>query len=75
VSVFDEYPIDETPFIDMFDYCVQSVNNAARPEWKTPVSDTLQKIYTGELDIDTGLQTMQDIVDEASAEYYPEEDA
>ena len=64
-----------TPFIDMFDYCVQSVNNAARPEWKTPVSDTLLKIYTGELDIDTGLQTMQDIMDEASAEYYPEEDA
>lgn len=75
VSVFDEYPIDVTPFIDMFDYCVQSVNNDARPEWKTPVSDTLLKIYTGELDIDTGLQTMQDIVDEASAEYYPEEDA
>ena len=39
------------------------------------MSDTLLKIYTGELDIDTGLQTMQDIVDEASAEYYPEEDA
>lgn len=75
VGVFDEYPIDVQPFIDMFDYCVQSVNNAARPEWKTPVSDTLLKIYTGELNIDTGLQTMQDIVDEASAEYYPEEDA
>ena len=75
VGVFDEYPIDVQPFIDMFDYCVQSVNNAARPEWKTPVSDTLLKIYTGELDIDTGLQTMQEIVDEASAEYYPEEDA
>ena len=75
VGVFDEYPINVQPFIDMFDYCVQSVNNAARPEWKTPVSDTLLKIYTGELDIDTGLQTMQEIVDEASAEYYPEEDA
>ena len=75
VGVFDEYPINVQPFIDMFDYCVQSVNNAARPEWKTPVSDTLLKIYTGELDLDTGLQTMQDIVDETSAEYYPEEDA
>ena len=56
------------------DSCVQSVNNAARPEWKTPVSDTLLKIYTGQLDLDTGLETMQQIVDEASAEYY-EEDA
>ena len=54
----------------MFDYCVQSVNNAARPEWKSEVSDTLLKIYTGELDLDTGLQAMQDAVDEASAEYY-----
>ena len=59
----------------MFDDCVQSVNNAALLEWKTQVSDTLLEIYTGELDIDTGLQTMQEIVDEASAEYYPEEDA
>ena len=31
VGVFDEYPIDVQSFIDMFDYCVQSVNNAARP--------------------------------------------
>ena len=70
VGVFDQYPIDVTPFIDMFDYCVQSVNNAARPEWKTPVSDTLLKIYTGEYSIDEGLEQMQQIVDEASAEYY-----
>lgn len=70
VGVFDEYPINVQPFIDMFDYCVQSVNNAARPEWKSEVSDTLLKIYTGELDLDSGLQAMQDAVDEASAEYY-----
>ena len=57
-------------FIDMFDYSVQSVNNAARPEWKSKVSDTLLKIYSGELDLSTGLATMQQIVDEASAEYY-----
>ena len=31
---FDEYPIDVTCFIDMLDYGIQSVNNAARPEWK-----------------------------------------
>ena len=70
MGVFDQYPIDVTPFIDMFEYCIQSVNNAARPEWKTPVSDTLLKIYTGELAIDEGLEQMQQIVDEASAEYY-----
>lgn len=74
VGVFDEYPIDVQCFIDMFDYCIQSVNNAARPEWKTDVSDTLLKIYTGELDLDTGLAQMQEAVDTASAEYY-EEDA
>ena len=74
VSCFDEYDIDVTPFIDMFDYCVQSVNNAARPQWKTPVSDTLLKIYTGELTLDDGLNQMQQIVEDASAEYY-EEDA
>ena len=50
------------------------MNNAARPEWKTDVSDTLLKIYTGELDLDTGLAQMQEAVDTASAEYY-EEDA
>ena len=70
VGVFDEYPIDVPCFIDMLEYGIQSVNNAARPEWKTPVSDTLLKIYTGELTIDQGLDEMQRIVDEASAEYY-----
>ncbi len=70
VGEFDEYPINVQCFIDMFDYSVQSVNNAARPEWKSKVSDTLLKIYSGELDLSTGLATMQQIVDEASAEYY-----
>ena len=70
VGVFDEYPINVQCFIDMFDYGIQSVNNAARPEWKSKVSDTLLKIYSGELDLSTGLATMQQIVDEASAEYY-----
>ena len=46
------------------------MENAGQPEWKTPVSDTLLKIYTGELTIDEGLDQMQQIVDEASAEYY-----
>ena len=50
------------------------MNNSARTEWKTDVSDTLLKIYTGELDLDTGLAQMQEAGDTASAEYY-EEDA
>ena len=49
---------------------MRRVESAAGPEWKSEVSDTLLKIYTGELDLDTGLQAMQDAVDEASAEYY-----
>ena len=73
VGCFEQYPVNITCFIDMFDYCVQSVNNAARPEWKTPVSDTLLKIYTGDLTLDQGLEQMQEIVDTASAEYYGDE--
>ena len=73
VGCFDQYPVGITCFIDMFDYCVQSVNNAARPAWKTPVSDTLLKIYTGQLTLEDGLEQMQEIVDTASAEYYGDE--
>lgn len=51
----------------MFEYSIQSVNNASRPEWKSKVSDELLKIYAGTEDIETGLQKMQDIVDQASA--------
>ena len=64
---FAEYPINIQCFIDMFEYSVQSVNNASRPEWKSKVNDELLKIYAGTEDIDAGLQNMQDIVDQASA--------
>lgn len=67
IGVFDEYPIQIEKFVDMFEYSVQSVNNASRPEWKSKVSDELLKIYSGEQDLQTGLQNMQDIVDKASA--------
>ena len=70
LQCFEQYPIDFSPFMEMFDYSVQCVNNAARPEWKTPVGDTLLKIYAGDLTIDEGLDEMQRIVNEASAEYY-----
>ena len=64
---FAEYPINIQCFIEMFEYSIQSVNNASRPEWKSKVSDELLKIYAGTEDIETGLQKMQDIVDQASA--------
>ena len=67
LGVFKEYDINMQVFLDMFDYSIQSVNNASRPEWKSKVNDELLKIYAGTVDIDTGLQNMQNIVDAASA--------
>ena len=67
LGVFEEYDINMQVFLDMFEYSIQSVNNASRPEWKSKVSDELLKIYAGTVDIDTGLQNMQNIVDAASA--------
>ncbi len=67
VRCFDQYGINVECFIEMFDYSIQSVNNASRPEWKSKVSDELLKIYSGQVSIDEGLANMQQIVDEASA--------
>ena len=67
LGVFEEYDINMQVFLDMFDYSIQSVNTASRPEWKSKVSDELLKIYADTVDIDTGLQNMQNIVDAASA--------
>lgn len=62
-----DYQLNIDICFDQFDYCVQNVNNAARPKWKSPVSDQLLKIYSGEVDIDTGLAYMQQVVDEETA--------
>ena len=67
LGVFEEYDINMQVFLDMFDYSIQSVNNASRPECKSKVNDELLKMYAGTVDIDTGLQNMQNIVDAASA--------
>ena len=67
LGVFEEYDINMQVFLDMFDYSIQSVNNASSPEWKSKVNDELLKMYAGTVDIDTGLQNMQNIVDAASA--------
>lgn len=67
VHCFDQYNMNVECFIEMFDYSIQSVNNASRPEWKSKVSDELLKIYSGQVSIDDGLANMQQIVDAASA--------
>ena len=67
LGVFEEYDINMQVFLDMFDYSIQSVNNASRPEWTSKVNDELLKMYAGTVDIDTGLQNMHNIVDAASA--------
>ncbi len=51
---------------DQFEYSVQLINNAARPKWKPLVVTELNKAYNGQSDIDTVLQNMQKIVDDAT---------
>ncbi len=67
IQAFDQfdYVLDVQKCVDMLEYGVQSVNNAARPNWKTQINDALLKIYSGEQTLDEGLQAMQKLVDEA----------
>ncbi len=67
VKVFDQfdYVLDVGKFVDMFDYAVQSVNNAHRPVWKTQVTDALLKIYAGTYTIDEGLSVIQEAINTA----------
>lgn len=67
VSAFKDYDIDVSLCLDMFEYGVQSVNNASRPEWKSKITDELLRIYSGQVTIDDGLNNMQNIVDAASS--------
>lgn len=60
-----EYIINAEACIEMFPYGVQSVNNAARPNWKSKVSDELIRIYAKDVTLEDGLKTMQKVVDEA----------
>jgi len=70
VSAFDqfEHPLNVKAFIDMFPYGVQSVNDKSRPNWKSKVNDEMLKIYSDPSTIDTGLKTINDIVNEAIKE-------
>lgn len=69
MKVFDrfDYKVEVQNCIEMFEYGVQSVNNAARPNWKSKVGDELLKIYTGKVSLEDGLNTMQKAVEEAAA--------
>ena len=70
IDAFDQfdYRLNVEACIDMFDYSIQSVNDATRPNWKSKVSDELLKIYSGELGVDEGLANMNTIVNDAIAE-------
>ena len=70
IDAFDQfdYRLNVEACIDMFDYSVQSVNDATRPNWKSKVSDELLKIYNGELSVDEGLASMNTIINDAIAE-------
>ena len=53
--------------MDQFEYGVQNVNNAAKPKWKSPVLDELNKVYNGQQSLDSALANMQKIVDTETA--------
>lgn len=66
INVFDG-KLSVQNCVDMFEYGVQSVNNASRPNWKSRVNDLILKIYSKEVTLDQGLEAMQKAVDEAGA--------
>ena len=70
VAAFDQfdYKLNVQACVDMFDYSVQSVNDATRPVWKSKVSDELLRIYSGEVSVDDGLKNMNDAINSAIAE-------
>ena len=61
------YDLDLDVINDQFDYGVQSVNNSARPKWKPLVLDELTKIYNGQQSMDAGLDAIQRIINEQTA--------
>ena len=67
MKVFDQfdYVLDVQKCVDMFDYAVQSVNNASRSVWKPKVTDALLKIYSGTYTVDEGLKAIQEAINTA----------
>ena len=68
IDVFDQfdYRLNVECFVDMFDYSVQSVNNKYRSVWKPDVSETLLKIYSGEISFEDGMADMQQALKSAA---------
>ena len=61
------YDLDLEVLNDQFAYGVQSVNNSARPKWKAPVLDELNKVYNGQQNFDAGMDNIQSIVNTETA--------
>ena len=70
IGVFDQFEgkPDVQKCVDMFDYGIQSVNNAYRSVWKTKVTDELLRIYSGKVTLDEGLDNIQNSINTASEE-------
>ncbi len=68
-DAFDKagYDINVQILMDQFAYGVQNVNNAAKPKWKSPVLDELNKVYSGQQSLDSALDNMQNIIDTETA--------
>ena len=68
-DAFDEkgYDINVEMVMDQFEYGVQNVNNSAKPKWKSPVLDELNKVYNGQQSLDEAMANMQSIVDTETA--------
>ena len=68
-DAFDKagYDINVPILMDQFAYGVQNVNNAAKPKWKSPVLDELNKVYNGQQSLDSALDNMQKIIDTETA--------
>ena len=43
------------------------MNNAAKPKWKSPVLDELNKVYNGQQSLDAAMANMQQIIDTETA--------
>ena len=61
------YDLDLEVLNDQFRYGIQSVNNSARPKWKAPVLDELNKIYNGQQNFDAGMDNIQSIINTETA--------
>ena len=68
-DAFDKagYDINVEIVMDQFEYGVQNVNNAAKPKWKSPVLDEMNKLYNGQQSLESALANIQTIVDTETA--------